>query len=308
MSERFTPAVRAALRKGERLEWITLAWLATAIPLMALTAGASQAMKTAWIEDMLSVVPPIVYLVSVRMERKAATRDYPHGFDRVNSLAFLIASVALSSMGVFLLYESITALLKAEHPTIGTMTLFGQHFWAGWAMITALLYSTVPAVILGRLKHPLAVEAHDAVLSTDALMQKADWMTGLAAMAGVLGIGFGLWWMDALAAALISLDILRDGFGQLKSATAELLDGAPRKLDKDQIDDEARILEGTLKGHFPGREIRLRETGRVIHAQVLGDPPAAPPSLDAIWPGAPERAWRFETLSFVPVGEDRAGG
>ena len=30
-------------------------------------------------------------------------------------------------------------------------------------------------------------------------------------MLGVVGIGFGLWWADSVAASVISIDILRDG-------------------------------------------------------------------------------------------------
>ncbi len=32
----------------------------------------------------------------------------------------------------------------AEHPTIGTVMLFGHTVWLGWLMIAALLYSAVP--------------------------------------------------------------------------------------------------------------------------------------------------------------------
>jgi len=42
-------------------------------------------------------------------------------------------------------------------------------------------------------------------------MNKANWLTAGAAMVGVVGIGFGLWWADAAAAAIIPLDITEDG-------------------------------------------------------------------------------------------------
>ena len=27
-------------------------------------------------------------------------------------------------------------------------------------------------------------------------MQKADWMTGVAGIVGIIGVGFGFWWAD----------------------------------------------------------------------------------------------------------------
>jgi divalent metal cation (Fe/Co/Zn/Cd) transporter len=42
-------------------------------------------------------------------------------------------------------------------------------------------------------------------------MNRADWMTASAAMVGVIGIGFGIWWLDSAAAILIALDVVRDG-------------------------------------------------------------------------------------------------
>ena len=82
------------------------------------------------------------------------------------------------------------------------------------------------------MKQPIARRLEDEVLDTDAMMQKADWMTGLAGMAGIIGVGFGLWWTDAAAAALISISILKDGVTSLRVATAELTDGAPRRLER----------------------------------------------------------------------------
>lgn len=45
----------------------------------------------------------------------------------------------------------------------------------------------------------------------DGKMSKAGWMTGLAAIAGIAGVGAGLWWADALAGALIALDVTKMG-------------------------------------------------------------------------------------------------
>ncbi|MBZ8134747.1 cation transporter [Afifella sp. IM 167] len=204
-------------------------------------------------------------------------------------------------MGLYLIYDSGTKLIAAEHPTIGPVRLFGQEIWLGWLMMAALAYSVVPPVILGRLKQPVAQKLQDKVLHTDALMQKADWMTGLAAIAGITGLGFGLWWADSAAAMLIAFDIVHDGFRASRVAMAELADGAPRELESPALAAEAKRLRDSLAERFPGADIRLRETGRYMVAEVHG---ARAPENDVdpkdYWPGDPERAWRLAGLSFAP--------
>ena len=74
--------------------------MVTAIALVYATMGSSQAMKTAWIEDMLALVPPLAFLVAVRRARKRPTADHPYGFHRSTAIGHLTASVALLTVGL----------------------------------------------------------------------------------------------------------------------------------------------------------------------------------------------------------------
>lgn len=291
-------AIAADVRRGERLEWWTLAWIGSVVVVMALVMGASQAMKSAVIEDVLSLIPAIVFLLSVHWERKRANPRFPFGYRRANSLAFLVAATALLAVGGFLVYESITTLVRQEHPTVGGITLFGETIWLGWLMIAALVYSVIPPLILGRIKQPVAKRINDKVLHTDALMQKADWQTGLAAIAGIVGIGLGWWWADASAALFIALSIIKDAIGALEQAVAELLDGTPRALDSNKLAHDAEALIAALKARFGDVEVRLRETGRYIAAEVDCLPPTTIPTEAELM--GDDRAWRLASLSFRP--------
>jgi divalent metal cation (Fe/Co/Zn/Cd) transporter len=156
------------------------------------------------------------------------------------------------------------------------------------------------------MKLPIARRLQDEVLHTDALMQKADWMTGLAGIAGIIGIGLGYWWADAVAAGIISASILKDGLTSLVIAVAELADGAPRELGSTKLEKEAAALKARLRELYPGCEVRLRESGRFIQAQVCGTASPKRVDLDALWPGPPERSWRLAQLSFAPPHDEEA--
>lgn len=289
-----TPAeIDRKLRRAARLEWWSLFWLLSIIAVMYVAMGSSQAMKTAWIEDTLSALPPLMFLLARRFETKPATEKYPFGFHRVGSLAFLLAAAALTAMGGFLLFDAAYALAMQEHPTIGNVVILGWDLWLGWLMIAALVYSIVPPVILGHMKKPLARETADKILYTDADMNAADWKTGLAGIAGIIGIGFGFWWADAAAAGLISFDILRDGLRNLRIAVAELLDGAPRDLSSPDIHPIVDTISTELRKRYPGHDVQVRETGRFIRANVV---PAKGAELDRNVARdliAEDQAWRL---------------
>ena len=301
--ENFPPEIHDDLKKAVRLEYWNIGWTISIIVAMGLAMGSSQTMKTAWVEDTLGLIPPIVFLVALRFEGKGPTKLFPYGFHRVHSFAFLIAAVALAAVGLTLLWDAIGTLWAREHATVGTIHLFGRDLWAGWVMLAAMTYSIIPPLIIGRKEMPLSIRLQDEVIHTDAKMNKANWMTGAAGLFGVLGLGLGWWWADSLAAAIISFDIILDGWKALKVATAELVDGVPRKLGGTEPDPEAEKLIRRLEKQFPGGEVRLRETGRYIHAEICGVVPDRPQDLEALWPGAAGRRWRLAQLSFVPPSD-----
>ncbi|MBN8845721.1 MAG: cation transporter [Sphingomonadales bacterium] len=301
-ADELPPALRETLKRAERLEWWNIAWTISIIVVMGLVLGQSQTMKTAWIEDTLGLVPPIAFLVAARMERTGQrSRKFPFGFERVNGLGFFLASVALAGTGALLLWDSAMTLIKAEHATVGSVRILGRDIWLGWLMIAAQVYAMIPPMIIGRKELPLAEKLSDKLLHTDALMNKANWMTGAAGIAGIVGLGLGWWWADSVAAAFISFDILHDGLTAIRSSTAELVDGAPRALASAKLSDDAEEVRKLLEQRYPGATIRLRETGRLIRAEVHGvHPPRDYDGPEGHWPGEPERNWRLAQVSFVP--------
>lgn len=262
--------IREDVKRAIRLEYWNIAWSLSYIAAIGLAMGGSRAMQTAWVEDMLGLIPPIAFLVSIKYEERAANAKFNYGYDRANGLGFLIAAVALLGVGVFLARDALTALMMAEHVTIGSIRLFGRDIWLGWFMLAAQAYATIPPIIIGYKELPLSRRLRDKLLHTDAMMNKANWQTGVAGFAGVALLGCGIWWADSVAALIIAVGIVIDGWRALKIATAELLDGIPRELDKDVMSSEAHIVAEALRERFPGARILMRETGRYLRAEIVG--------------------------------------
>ena len=309
MSEHGLPEEQAkALARAKRLAWSTLFWLATTVAAMFAAMGSSQAMRAAWIEDCLSFIPPAVFLIAGHQEHKQPTKMFPGGFTRFGSLMFLVAASALTAMGGFLLIESAITLMAAEHPTIGSVEILGNEIWLGWIMIAALGYSVVPTVILGRLKLPLARATHDKVLFTDANMNKADWITALAGIVGLVLVGFGFWWADAVAAGIIALDVLNDGLKALRSAGSVLADSAPRDLESPGIDPLAEQLQRMVDDVSGDGKLQLRETGRFVAGTLKLKGTADTAQAHELAARLAEMSWRITDISVGRHDQDKPDG
>lgn len=297
------------LRRAIRLEWITIGFLAVTVSLVALVLGNSQAMKAAWIEDLLSFIPPIAFLVAVRVNRKAPTRKHPYGYHRSVGVGHLVSAVALTTMGTYLIIDSATGLITAEHPTIGTVVLFGQTIWLGWLMMGVMAAIALPPVFIGRVKMKLARELHNKVLYADADMNKADWMTAVGSIVGVAGIGLGLWWFDSAAALFIAGSILFDGVRNLKAAILDLMDERATTFDDKKVHPVSAKVEKHLRSlrWVDDAGCRVRDEGHVFHIEAFIVPRCGKvPSLkklEAVRQECVDIDWKVQDIVLVLVPE-----
>lgn len=173
-------------------------------------------------------------------------------------------------------------------------------------MYPALVYCMICEFAVGRIKLPMAIELHDKALVSDARMNRADWLTDVAALVGITGVAFGWWWADATAAALIAIEILRDGIDNIRQSVGDLLDKVPTEADEDEHDDWAGDLRKRLQTVEWIREFdfRLREEGIAISGEVFvvaRDNENLAGRGDELNRIAREVDWRFYELLLVPV-------
>ncbi|WP_100813498.1 cation transporter [Microbacterium lacus] len=276
------PAQQRTLRRAIRIEWFTIGFLAVAISGVYLVMGNSQAMKAAWIEDLLSLAPPIAFLIAVRIITKPATDKYPYGFFRSVGVAHLVAGVALCTMGTFLLIDSLTGLISGDRPPIGSIQLFGQVIWSGWLMMAVMALTIPLPIYFGRVKMRLAKDLHNKVLYADADMNKADWMTAAGSIIGVGGIGLGLWWADAAAATFIAGSILWDGWRNTRAAITDLMDTRATTFDDHKPHPASDSITQYLRSlaWVADVAVRVRDQGQFFHVEALIVPTdAAVPTL-----------------------------
>ena len=266
------PDAERQLRAGQRLAWLSIAYICSTVALLFMVMGGSQALKTEFVEDALSFLPPAFFLISDKISRREPNRRFPFGYERVVSAAYVGSAVALLAVGLLLLFDGGMKLAMAEHPTIGGFPIFGHVVWTGWLAIPVLLWCAIPAHFLGRAKRKAAGILYDKTLASDAAMNEANWQSAGAAILGIVGVAFGLWWADSLAAVLISLEIIRSGWHELRTAVGRRhrsksedgrrKGGRPDRRADHRLPSETALGEGRRR---TGPRARPRAHGRRSH-------------------------------------------
>ena len=309
----FPPEQQQLRRRARRLAWLSIALLLSAAAFMAMTLGQSQALKTAWIGDLLGVIPPISLLVAMHYEQKTPTHRFPYGYFRSITVAFLITATSLLFSGIWLLYDGALKLVTQHHPPIGTMELFGRQLWAGWPMCVTLAYSACVGLLLGHLKRPVGEKLHDKVLEADADTNKADWMSEVAAIVGIVLVGFGFWWGDGAAAVFISINIILDGWKNLRQVVADLMDESPSEMGETDLEELPRKLREAVErmDWVADAAVRLREHGHVLLGDVFVVPKDETNLVARVERASEELKqldWRLYALTVVPVAELEGDG
>lgn len=300
------PAQQDALRRAIRWEWFTIGYTIATIAIVAFVVGGSQAMRTAWIEDMLSLIPQAAFLVALLFIRRRPSRTFPFGLHRVMGVGHLVAGVALLAVGGNLAVEAIVGLVRAEHASIGTVNLFGHTVWLGWIMVSVMAVIAIGPFFYGHAKAKIAPVLHNKVLYADAAMAKADWETNAASIVGVLGIGIGLWWLDGAAALFISLGIVWDGFRNARAAVRDLIDQRARTEDDARPHPLAdRIVNRAVELPWVrDAAVRMRDMGQVFHVEVFVIPErdgVKVQDLEAARDALAALDWKVQDIVVIPT-------
>jgi cation diffusion facilitator family transporter len=265
------PNLTDDVHKARRLEWWSIGYVCSCVAVLALVMSGSQALMTEMIEDALSLVAPILFLIVDRISARAPDATYPFGYERAGNAGYLGAALALFATGLFLFADGALKLAEAERPSIGGIAVMSHVVWTGWLAIAALLWCAIPAWFLGQAKRRLAQKINDKGLLADAETNTANWQSAGAAIIGILGVAAGFWWADAVAAVFISFEIIRSGWSEVRTALADIVDRRPQLFGEADHDPLPEKLTQFLceQDWVADAVVRVREKGREFLAEAV---------------------------------------
>ncbi|AOW80317.1 cation diffusion facilitator family transporter [Halodesulfurarchaeum formicicum] len=201
----------------------------------------------------------LVVLIWGRLSFRGPDSNHPHGHERVEPLTALFVGVTLVGLAVKIFYDAVTALVEGPQIRFSLLLVFGLAF-AIADMILVYWYTD-------RVNQRLNSTGLNA-LAKDALN---DIYTSFAAVLGIFGAGVGMPIVDPLAGGLVSLLVLKEGFGIARENVHYLTGGAPPQQEIESIRQTVLkhpSVHGVhdLRCHYVGTSIEVE-----LHAEVDGD-------------------------------------
>lgn len=250
-------------KDGRRVTWVG-AWVNLALALAKFLAGIyghSQAMIADAAHSLSDLVTDAVVLLGLRWGRSDPDDSHPFGHGRIETLSALVVGVMLSALAVGLGYESIAQLMRGEehHPT--------------WLALAAAAVSILVKEVLYRYTARVGRRIKSQAVAANAWHHRSDALSSVAVLAGVAGAMIHPDWhsLDAWAALVVSLLVLKVGAGVLWRALKEMVDTAPSKEVVDSIKQCALGVAGVRQVH----DLKVRSLGgryqMQIHVVVDGD-------------------------------------
>lgn len=188
------------------------------------------------------VVATALAWFAFRFGRKPPDDNHPYGHDNAEALAGLLIGGMICATGVAIAVDSVLHTASATPP--GVLALW----MAAATAVVKLALWRVSLAAGRRLRSPtLLASARDHI---------ADVIAGLGAFAGILVSRAGTPEADTIAAVLIGIWVLYQGFEPVRTNLAILMQEVPPKL----ATDAARIAEQTVGV----------ENVRVVRAQPIG--------------------------------------
>ena len=189
--------------------------------------GASPALLADGINSTSDVAYGVVVSIFVRLSAKPADHEHPYGHDQLESVAAVVVGAFVITTAIAIFWHTVATVheLLTAPPDNGGASVIA--LWVALSVVLVKFGLTAWTYGISRRVHNSAVLA----LAQD---HRNDIFASSAAAVGILFARLGHPWVDPLAGAVVSLNILHTGVEILRSATADLMDTVPgRELERE---------------------------------------------------------------------------
>lgn len=159
----------------------------------------------------------IMTYIAVRISFKPADDEHHYGHGKVESVSALGETALLFLLSGIVIWEAVKRLIEHEpHVVVATN-------WAFIVMAASVVIDFFRARALTR----VAKATQSQALEADALHFSSDLWASLAVIAGLIGVSFGIWWADSVAALAVALLVCVAGWRLARRTIETLTDTAP---------------------------------------------------------------------------------
>lgn len=242
------------IRRGEKGAWISIgAYLV--LSALKITSGylfASEALTADGFNNVSDIVASFAVLIGLRISRKPPDQDHPYGHLRAETIAALLASFIMGTVGLQVLIAAVRNLWKGQSVS--------PDLNAGWIS----LLSAVAMFGIYAYNIRLARQIRNRALLAAAQDNRSDALVSIGAAAGIFGTRLGMPWLDGVAAIAVGCIILKTAWDIFSSATHTLTDG----FDVQQLMSLRTTVEKS-EGVKAIKDIKARIHGSTVLVDVI---------------------------------------
>lgn len=194
----------ADLKHALRLSGLSIVWsgVAGSIAVYVALVSGSLALLGFGADAVIDSIASIVLVWRFSVEARQ-----PHRAERVETAAERVVGLALIALAIYLAFGAIRALMAHAHPETSLISL-------GLLLASA---GVLPPLAVA--KYRVAARLGSGALRADSIL------TAVAAILAVISLAslaasqaFGLWWADAIAALIVGVIVLREGWSSFNLA------------------------------------------------------------------------------------------
>ena len=193
--------------------------LLAAFKLIAGIVGHSAAMISDAVHSLTDIVSTIVVIVGVKLGNRSSDDDHPYGHERFESAAAIILSGILLVTGLLIGYNAVINAIEmisaSDYKVLAVPT--------GLALVAAIVSIAIKESMYWYTRNA-AKKVESSVLMADAWHQRADGLSSIGSLLGILGARLGFPAADPLAGVIICVFIVKVSLSVFRDAIRKMTD------------------------------------------------------------------------------------
>lgn len=198
------------------------------------------------IHSLSDVVATFSVIVSLKISDKGDDPQYPYGRGKIEFISCVFVYSILCAVAMFILYEATSSIISGGHKTPNLIAIFSA------------VVSVIANIILYRVGLCAGRAVNSPAIIANANENKADMLSSIAVIFGVIGSNLGYTFSDPLAAVMVGLIILKTALTLGWKAIEELIDTS---LPVEKLKVLNEIIMG-VKGVERVNYIKTRQIGK----------------------------------------------
>ncbi|TDQ36400.1 cation diffusion facilitator family transporter [Aureibacillus halotolerans] len=204
----------------------------------------SKALLADGLNNASDIVASIAVLVGLKISRKPPDADHKYGHSRAETIASMVASFIMVTIGLQVVYNAILALWRGDVSSPDP---------------SAIYVALAGVIVMGGVSiynHRLAKKTKSLALKAVAKDNLSDALVSIGAAVGILGAALYITWLDPAAAVIVGCVILKTAWDIFSEATHMLTDG----FQTDRLEEYHTIISN-VSGVKKTTDIKARMYG-----------------------------------------------